>query len=328
MPSDGLLVVDTVPGGSSQNFIWNTLGSIPQLLEDGTNYYIYGPNVVSAPLEQISISGSTPSYLVSDETGVREQISPSGGLDGANAYDAYGNCSGCTADTPFGYAGAYTVSTGLLYLINRYYDPTTGQFVSVDPDVSQTGQPYAYTDDDPVNSSDPLGLCDPSSCGNQSAQTQINEAYADMSQEVVLSYDLDFCEETLGAEVNDEYITSQLTKSPGLFERYTNLSREYVEAVAPLVYQLANVGYDAVSTFKAFNMKADSIEAAMDTQNSFVAAGSSNSAVVDQEASELSQEIGVAAGSQLAFYATYLGAVTGGDALGPSIGMLLAYLLD
>jgi hypothetical protein len=42
--------------------------------------------------------------------------------------------------------------------VNRYYDPATGQFLSVDPDVAETGQPYAYTDDDPVNAIDPDGL--------------------------------------------------------------------------------------------------------------------------------------------------------------------------
>jgi hypothetical protein len=44
-------------------------------------------------------------------------------------------------------------------LVGRYYDPATGQFLNVDPDVAQTGQPYAYTGDDPVNGVDPLGLC-------------------------------------------------------------------------------------------------------------------------------------------------------------------------
>ena len=42
--------------------------------------------------------------------------------------------------------------------VHRYYDPTTGQFVSVDPMVNQTGQPYAYTSGDPVNEIDPQGL--------------------------------------------------------------------------------------------------------------------------------------------------------------------------
>jgi hypothetical protein len=42
--------------------------------------------------------------------------------------------------------------------INRYYDSATAQFVSVDPMVNETNQPYAYAGDDPVNGVDPMGL--------------------------------------------------------------------------------------------------------------------------------------------------------------------------
>lgn len=42
----------------------------------------------------------------------------------------------------------------------RYYDPSTAQFLSIDPKVMETGQPYSYAHDDPVNSNDPTGLCD------------------------------------------------------------------------------------------------------------------------------------------------------------------------
>ena len=45
------------------------------------------------------------------------------------------------------------------YGVGRYYDPTTGQFLSVDSDVDQTGQPYAYVNGDPVNNRDPSGAC-------------------------------------------------------------------------------------------------------------------------------------------------------------------------
>ena len=45
-----------------------------------------------------------------------------------------------------------------MYTANRYYDPATEQFISVDPLVSQTGQPFSYANDNPVNASDPSGL--------------------------------------------------------------------------------------------------------------------------------------------------------------------------
>ena len=41
---------------------------------------------------------------------------------------------------------------------NRYYDPTTDQFLSVDPDVARTNQPYTYVNDSPLNATDPTGL--------------------------------------------------------------------------------------------------------------------------------------------------------------------------
>lgn len=44
-------------------------------------------------------------------------------------------------------------------LINRYYDPGTGQFLSVDPLVDETDQAYGYTGGDPVVGTDPNGDC-------------------------------------------------------------------------------------------------------------------------------------------------------------------------
>jgi len=56
---------------------------------------------------------------------------------------------------PLGYTGAYQdLLNGLIYLVNRYYDPMTGQFISSDPLVDITGQRYAYVGDDPVNKVD------------------------------------------------------------------------------------------------------------------------------------------------------------------------------
>jgi len=45
-----------------------------------------------------------------------------------------------------------------LFLNNRHYDPQTGVFVSVDPLVTMTGQPYIYGAANPITYSDPSGL--------------------------------------------------------------------------------------------------------------------------------------------------------------------------
>jgi len=112
------------------------------------------------PLEQIN--GSTPLYYLHDQlSSTRALTNESGTVVDTYTYDAYGNLVGSTgSDTnPLGFAGAYSdAETGFLYLTNRYYDPSTGQFLTVDPLVNETGQSYAYTGDDPVNAVDPLGL--------------------------------------------------------------------------------------------------------------------------------------------------------------------------
>jgi RHS repeat-associated protein len=49
--------------------------------------------------------------------------------------------------------------TGFAYLRARYYDPGTGQFLSVDPAFMLTGFRYGHVDGNPLNGSDPSGLC-------------------------------------------------------------------------------------------------------------------------------------------------------------------------
>jgi RHS repeat-associated protein len=151
---------------STQNYVWDTTSSVPQLLMDSASAYIYaGPG---APVEQVGLAAGTVTYLVTDTLGsVRGTVSSSGALTGTTSYDAYGNpqtAGGLTATTPFGYAGGYTDPDGLIYLIHRYYDPATGQFTSADPDAATTGEPYAYAGGDPVDATDPTGLCAESWC--------------------------------------------------------------------------------------------------------------------------------------------------------------------
>jgi RHS repeat-associated protein len=151
----------TPSGGSAitQNFVWAQNGDIPDLIMDTSNAYIYGLD--EAPEEQINLATGTRQYLASDGLGsVRGIVSSSGALTASAAYDAWGNPEtpgGLASYTPFGYAGAYTDPTGLIYLLDRYYDPVTGQFISVDPDVGQTQDSYGYAAGNPVDTIDPTG---------------------------------------------------------------------------------------------------------------------------------------------------------------------------
>jgi RHS repeat-associated protein len=152
----------TTPAGGSaatQDFVWSNVGQVPVLLMDSANSYIY--TSAGAPAEQVNLATGAIRYLVGDALGsVRGIASAAGALTATTSYDAWGNpqpSAGLATYTPFGFAGAYTDPTGLIYLINRDYDPVTGQFLSIDPDVDQTGEAYAYAGDDPVSNTDPTG---------------------------------------------------------------------------------------------------------------------------------------------------------------------------
>ncbi len=136
---------------------WDTNGSLPTVLSDSTNDYIYGPN--HEPVEQVNLTSSTPTYLTytsSDDSWLA--------TNGAGAqvafwrYDTFGNLTLGTPDSPFGYSGQYTdASTGLINDRARFYDSQTGGFTTRDPDFNSTDTAYTYAGDDPVNSTDPSG---------------------------------------------------------------------------------------------------------------------------------------------------------------------------
>jgi RHS repeat-associated protein len=168
---DGLRLTDTPAGGTQQKFTYDTTTSVPRLLADGGQYYLYGP--LSTPIEAIS-TGGTSVYLVSDNQGVRFGISQAGANDSHLLYASYGTKAGTLTGitTGVGFAGSYLDSDGLIYMINRYYDPATGQFFSLDPAGSVTNQPYGYANEDPVNEVDPSGLISAGTiCGEDGSQS-------------------------------------------------------------------------------------------------------------------------------------------------------------
>ncbi len=152
---------DSVTGGSTPLNINDTTTT-----SSGTSNvsYIYGDLLSggTAPVEQITTTsgGAAADFLVTNQTGVQGVYGSTGSSLEQAQYSLYGKqtiTSGSDV-TPFGFQGSHADSTGLIYLINRYYDPSTDQFLMIDPDLVTTDQPYLFTSDDPLNSTDPLGM--------------------------------------------------------------------------------------------------------------------------------------------------------------------------
>ncbi len=122
--------------------------------------YVYGPG--GLPVEQINNTTGTVLYLHHDQQGSTRLLTGSTGkTEGSYSFSAYGTPEHTgTATTPLGYDAQYTSSdTGLIYMRARTYDPSTAQFLTVDPFVALTGEPYSYGEDNPLNRADPSGRC-------------------------------------------------------------------------------------------------------------------------------------------------------------------------
>jgi RHS repeat-associated protein len=157
---DGLRMRKVVNGVTSA-FVWDTAQKLPLLLRDGTTSYVTCSS--GLPLEQVSSSGTVLYYHADQLGSTRMLTDASGKIAASYTYDAYGNPSANagTIVNPFGFAGEYTdAESGFVYLRARYYDPATGQFLSVDPLATLTREPYPYVHDDPLNLTDPSGQFD------------------------------------------------------------------------------------------------------------------------------------------------------------------------
>ena len=154
---DGLRTTRTTDE-TTEHYTWDPTATVPEITSDAANAYIYGPG--GRPIEQIDHT-ETPSYYFHDAIGsTRALLASSGTVTASWTYNAYGSLKKATgaATTPFGFTGGYTdPTTGLIYLIHRNYDPQTGQFLVVDPALSETNAPYSYADGDPINESDLTG---------------------------------------------------------------------------------------------------------------------------------------------------------------------------
>ena len=125
-----------------------------------TAYYVYGLGLIS----KVTPQGAAYYYHYDNIGSTVAITNQSGAIVNKYAYDAFGKVLSQTEaiSNPFKFVGAFGVmdeGNGLLYMRARYYDPSTGRFISKDP-IGWAGglNLYGYTGNNPVNWVDPEGL--------------------------------------------------------------------------------------------------------------------------------------------------------------------------
>lgn len=116
----------------------------------------FGP-AIDEPLGLHSAQGER--YFYADRLGSVMALSDANQVTTYYRYDPYGRTSTQGNDlNPFRYTAREFEAEDLYYYRARYYDPTTGRFLSEDPLGLAGGlNLYAYVGGDPVNATDPFG---------------------------------------------------------------------------------------------------------------------------------------------------------------------------
>jgi RHS repeat-associated protein len=167
--ASGDLASTSLGGSLIQDTVWDLDNQLPQAVEEtnssGTTTadYLYGE---AGSLESMTTSAGSYYPVGNSTNSVTGLLNSSGTQVSEVNYSPYGTSSQTSLasgapTSSIGYAGSYTMpgGTGLDDMRARDYSPATAGFTSADPMALLTGQPYAYAADDPVEFTDPSGLC-------------------------------------------------------------------------------------------------------------------------------------------------------------------------
>ena len=156
----------TTVGSTVTHYIWEDSqvlaehnGSTGAVLVD----YIIGSGRIYA-----KVASGTTSYFLSDRLSVRLTLNTSGAVVGRQAHLPFGEDFAESGTQQKHHFTSYERDgeIGTDYAVNRHHTPNVGRFISVDPyngsvdeEDPQSWHRYSYVLNDPVNATDPAGLC-------------------------------------------------------------------------------------------------------------------------------------------------------------------------
>lgn len=157
---DNTRAAKTIDGTTTTAFLWDRLGGLPLLLDDGTTSAVHASGGVLSEVDNATddhawslLDGLGSVRARSDDLGVT--------LDTAD-WDAWGEARNAPEGL-FGWTGEQSdPETGLTHLRARYYSPVYARFLSTDaiqPNApgTQGYNPYAFARNNPLSFTDPSG---------------------------------------------------------------------------------------------------------------------------------------------------------------------------
>jgi RHS repeat-associated protein len=144
------------------NLLWDASAGPAALLKSGTDQLVYG----HGPLYVVRADGSTIAFGRDALGSTRVETDTTASVSRSFRYAAYGAVvqSFGGAPTLLGHAAELVDASGLTYLRARWYDASTGRFMSSDPvsgssDLPTTLNRFGYANANPAMNTDPAGLC-------------------------------------------------------------------------------------------------------------------------------------------------------------------------
>ena len=207
----------------------------------------------------------------------------------------------------------------------------TDQFLSIDPMVDQTDQPYVFTNDNPLNSSDPLGLIP--YLGKKETNRQVANVgltYAITTE----SNQLNALRFSLGNQVNSDYwnwqaaLDEMSANALSLQRQYEGELSQYVNAAALLVNAALTNSvdlYQVTSSYLKMTATAGTYVEAYNALQPFIGTGGAEEAALGD--AMLSAET-AAESAAVDFIDTQEGVILGGGYIGAVWSFVLLFFGD